>query len=487
MPISALFIQSITRGKTMGKPGSKPIDLTGQRFGKLTAERYVPNTKKGSYWLCRCDCGNTVIVLAGNLKRGNTKSCGCLSNKGKPYGEVLRDKPDELSPTSKGRRRRAEELCGEKFGRLTLISFQGVNKNHHSVYLCQCSCGKTVSVVRSALTTGNTRSCGCLDTQRTREALLKHGDASLNSPYVRLFHSWKLMLDRCVNPNNTSYSSYGERGIHVCPEWTEWESFKKWAIDNGWKPNVGLSLDRIDVDGNYEPGNCRWADAKTQSNNTRKNIRIVYGDKRISLYDWAKIQNVSLNKAKWMFSPQVLEDAYRPSEEKDDNMDEKRIEKITNGMKVGYFTVISPNGKDKNGHSVYLCRCVCGKEKNVLLSNLRSGKVKSCGCMRASLISKARTKHGDSVKSSPYYRLYRIWNDMIHQRRIESYEEQEIIPVFKDWSKWESFKAWALANGYSDDKKLTRISYYEGYFPDNCIWRSEGEYVLHWSPKKTRD
>lgn len=463
----------------MVKPGRKPMDVAGQRFGKLTVEKYVPNTKKGSYWLCSCDCGNSVVVSLGNLKKGNTKSCGCLSKKGKPYGERPRGKRNELSSTSEGRRRRADELCGKQFGRLTVLSFQGVNKNHHSVYLCRCSCGKTVSVVRNALTTGNTRSCWCFEVQRTRETRLKHGDASENSPYVKLFHSWKLMLDRCSNPRNVSYSHYGKRGVQVCDEWKEWEIFKKWAIDNGWKANVGLSLDRIDVDGNYEPDNCRWTDAKTQSNNKRKSIRVVYGDKRISLYDWARIKGISLEEAKGMFSPNILENPPQLLEEKDDNVEKKKITKISDGMKIGYLTVLRPNGKDRYGHVVYLCRCVCGREKNVLVSNLRNGSVKSCGCMRKQLISKARTKHGDSIKSSPYYRLYRVWDDMIHQRRIESYEERELIPVCKDWSVWASFKEWSLANGYSKDKKLTRISYRKGYEPDNCVWRSEGEYVLH--------
>lgn len=380
----------------MGKPGRKPMDIAGQRFGKLTAEKYVPNTKKGSYWLCSCDCGNSVVISLDNLKKGNTKSCGCLSKKGKPYGERPREKRNELSSTSKGRRRRADELCGKQFGRLTVLSFQGVNKNHHSVYLCRCSCGKTVSVVRNALTTGNTRSCGCFEVQ-----------------------------------------------------------------------------------GNYEPDNCRWTDAKTQSNNKRKSIRVVYGDKRISLYDWARIKGISLEEAKGMFSPNILENPPQLLEEKDDNVEKKKITKISDGMKIGYLTVLRPNGKDRYGHVVYLCRCVCGREKNVLVSNLRNGSVKSCGCMRKQLISKARTKHGDSIKSSPYYRLYRVWDDMIHQRRIESYEERELIPVCKDWSVWASFKEWSLANGYSKDKKLTRISYRKGYEPDNCVWRSEGEYVLH--------
>ena len=189
----------------MGKPGRKPMDIAGQRFGKLTAEKYVPNTKKGSYWLCSCDCGNSVVVSLGNLKKGNTKSCGCLSKKGKPYGERPREKRNELSSTSEGRRRRADELCGKQFGRLTVLSFQGVNKNHHSVYLCRCSCGKTVSVVRNALTTGNTGSCGCLNAQKAHETSFKHGDASKNSPYgdilPRLMRGGGFLLK---NPNGFS-------------------------------------------------------------------------------------------------------------------------------------------------------------------------------------------------------------------------------------------------------------------------------------------
>lgn len=463
----------------MGKPGRKPMDVAGQRFGKLTAEKYVPNTKKGSYWLCSCDCGNSVVVSLGNLKKGNTKSCGCLSKKGKPYGERPRGKRNELSSTSEGRHRRADELCGKQFGRLTVLSFQGVNKNHHSVYLCRCSCGKTVSVVRNALTTGNTGSCGCLNAQKAHETSFKHGDASKNSPYVKLFYSWLLMIDRCDNPNNASYHNYGGRGIQVYAKWKDWNVFKHWAIDNGWKANSGLSIDRVDVDGDYEPDNCRWADAKTQSNNKRKSIRIVYGDKRISLYDWARLQGVSLDEAKKMFSPHVLENSSLPPKKKDEDMGKRRITKISEGMRIGYLTVLRPNGKDRSGHILYLCRCICGKEKNILASNLKSGGIKSCGCMKKQLISKAMKKHGDSTENSPYHRLYRIWNDMIHQRRIESYREQELIPVFKDWSNWQTFKDWALSHGYSDDKKLTRISYKEGYYPDNCVWRSEGEYVLH--------
>ena len=160
-------------------------------------------------------------------------------------------------------------------------------------------------------------------------------------------------------------------------------------------------------------------------------------------------------------------------------MSRKRAEEIPAGTKKEYLTVLHLNGKDRYGRIVYLCRCVCGKEKNIPAINLRNGSVKSCGCMRGRLISKATTKHGDSTKNSPYHRLYRIWNDMLHQHRIESYAEQERIPVFKDWTSWESFKRWALSRGYSDDKKLTRISYSKGYSPDNCVWRSEGEYVLH--------
>lgn len=171
-----------------------------------------------------------------------------------------------------------KDLMGQKFGRLTIIELAGRNKSHKIIWKCLCDCGKEAIVVGTCLVTGRTKSCGCLH----KEVITKHGLTG-----SRIYAIWNSMMSRCYHPKNKYFKGYGARGIRVCNEWHDAKTFYNWAQNNGYKK--GLTIDRINNNGNYEPSNCRWATLKEQCNNKRTNRLITINGITHNLTEWATI------------------------------------------------------------------------------------------------------------------------------------------------------------------------------------------------------
>jgi len=155
------------------------------------------------------------------------------------------------------------DLTGQRFGRWLVKNRGGLTKNGHPKWECRCECGNIREVPGSDLRYGQSKSCGCWNKNGPRKAPSRHGMS-----YTPEYHIWALMLQRCRNSNWPGYRYYGGRGISVCERWLDFENF---YADIGPRPSPELSIDRINNNGNYEPNNCRWADAKTQNNNQRRN------------------------------------------------------------------------------------------------------------------------------------------------------------------------------------------------------------------------
>jgi hypothetical protein len=154
---------------------------------------------------------------------------------------------------------------------------------------CRCDCGKAIDIRTVDITTKNTRSCGCLHLERAPLFNQSHGLS--NHP---IFTLWKNIKSRCENKNSPDFLRYGGRGISVCPEWgNDFIAFYDWAIENGWW--TGLQIDRIDNNGNYEPGNCRFVTQTENGRNTRKNILVTINGITATLSEHA--ERVGMNYA----------------------------------------------------------------------------------------------------------------------------------------------------------------------------------------------
>ncbi len=176
------------------------------------------------------------------------------------------------------------DLAKRRFGRLVVMEFVGINNHRKAIWLCQCDCGRSANVLRGGLLSGKTRSCGCLHDEVATQRVYRHGQ--YGTPTYR---TWAGMIARCTNPNEHCYGNYGGRGIKVDARWMLFENFYE---DMGDKP-PSLTIERINNDGNYEKGNCRWASRPEQTRNTRKTRRLTLDGVTKCISEWARDFGVS--------------------------------------------------------------------------------------------------------------------------------------------------------------------------------------------------
>lgn len=228
----------------------RSIDISGQKFGRLTALHQTGTRGRSAVWLFRCDCGMEKELMARNVKCKShpTASCGCATG--------------------------FEDLTGRRFDRLEVIERDGSGKFGSARWKCRCDCGKELLLESSKLRDGKQKSCGCLRGE-------SHGMSE--SPE---YQAWGAMIRRCHNPNSPNFKHYGGRGIRVCDEWRG--SFTAFLQHVGGRPVPSMSIDRIDPNGHYEPGNVRWASRVEQNNNMRSNVIVEFGGERLTLAQAAR-------------------------------------------------------------------------------------------------------------------------------------------------------------------------------------------------------
>ena len=210
-----------------------------------------------------------------------------------------------------------EDLTGRRFGRLVVIERVANNPTSPSTrWLCKCDCGKETISYAPQLKNGQKKSCGCLCREHVMASAIKHGGRK-----TRLYHIWSMMKQRTWNPKHSGYKDYGARGIKVCAEWhDDFTAFRDWAYRNGYTEE--LSIDRIDNDRDYEPGNCRWVTMAEQNRNQRHNVVLELNGRSQLLADWARELGISktalsrrINILKWPLERALTEKKTAPDAE----------------------------------------------------------------------------------------------------------------------------------------------------------------------------
>lgn len=173
------------------------------------------------------------------------------------------------------------DLTGQSFGLLQVVGYAGKDSRRNSMWICKCRCGVQKAVVSTSLTRGQTKSCGCQQLPHMRK-----GTTGIRQRDHIAFGSWAAMKGRCYRKKDKSFHDYGARGIRVCERWLH--SFQNFLEDMGPKPSANYTIERINNNGHYEPGNCRWATRREQRRNTRKTRLFFFRGESKILSDWCE-------------------------------------------------------------------------------------------------------------------------------------------------------------------------------------------------------
>lgn len=184
------------------------------------------------------------------------------------------------------------DISGNRYGRLIVVDRIENDVSGRAMWRCICDCGNIIKVSGKNLRNGNTTSCGC----KLHDTLLARNTTHGHSK-DRLYSIWCAMKNRCYNVNDKDYNNYGGRGIEVCQNWlNDYSVFREWAYNNGYNENANLhecTIDRINVDKNYCPENCRWVDHISQCNNRRTNKLLTYNNETHTMKEWATIVGIN--------------------------------------------------------------------------------------------------------------------------------------------------------------------------------------------------
>jgi len=190
------------------------------------------------------------------------------------------------------------DLTGKKFGYLTAIKPTRMTEEHSQLWLCRCDCGNFKEVEARYLKRKRPHNCGCMTKKLQSSRSENHGASG-----TRLYYVWYSIRCRCEREYSSEYQNYGGRGISVCAEWRDsFPAFQEWALSNGYDENAPrgeCTIDRIDVDGDYEPSNCRWVDITTQANNRRNNRYVTIDGVTKTITEWCRETGIKSHIAYW--------------------------------------------------------------------------------------------------------------------------------------------------------------------------------------------
>lgn len=253
----------------------------GNTYNNIKVLRKLGRINRDRKYLCKCMlCGKEFEVGAKHI--GEIKSCRECSIKSKIV-----------------------DLTGMRFGRLVALEYVG-RKNGRTLWKCMCDCGNETITGYSNLVSGNTKSCGCMEYENQMKNVraaweMNRKSVSPSFDYIGkirdhpLYGIYSSMITRCYNKNRKGYKDYGGRGIKVCDRWLGDLGFENFINDMGERPSLKHSIDRIDVNGDYCPENCRWATQKEQGNNKTTNVYLQCGDKKITASQLCEMLGLNYN------------------------------------------------------------------------------------------------------------------------------------------------------------------------------------------------